>query len=486
MPRQNLRPHNSSAMCPYDHGLQTLGHHERMGFREVIDRMRDVLKDIETYGAVYYDRDREVRDMVHRKFNDLIKMGYHLKTNRPTEMCQTIDKSEDTPGGGEAFHPDKVEKLNKMQPWECVICMDKMPTYACDPCGHQVLCEGCKSQYDNNGRGPNVGQRCPVCHKSVIKYIRIYAPQEYPWEALIKMGFREKASRLAYGKHEGNLFAAMEELKNRRKGKKGYTADEKSVQGPIQMIDLDNYQPPTIEIDSDSSDSGSRTSPLRRRPKGGSTGSSSSTTVPGSGNAAGRRGRKRKDPNEIVCLDSDSETEDVDQAPAPPILPPPFPNAEPVPAPNNANSNHNPLNRVRSPNSAPRLIPGYNLYFDREREERDHQNSVPREIRHHLENLNSSSSSSVRPMEPERQNSLSRNVVRHNQPERVNCLPMDNVRPNPLERIDALSRENRHREPGDNLNRYRRGLGNNDLDIFGNFAVGREPKRIKIEQGRRS
>merc|ERR1712129_120349 len=47
---------------------------------------------------------------------------------------------------------------------ECVICLDKMRTHCCVPCGHKCLCDECEG----------IDGKCPICQTKYYSLIRVY------------------------------------------------------------------------------------------------------------------------------------------------------------------------------------------------------------------------------------------------------------------------------------------------------------------------
>jgi len=117
---------------------------------------------------------------------------------------------------------EEEEKLNVIQ-WECVVCMDRFPFFACVPCGHLCLCQDCLQQMPDQ-------RQCPVCMMTMTSTVRIYSCHPYPWAPLVNMGYAERASRRAYGRSNGNLREALLHLKA--------TARMHHGPGSVEVLDL--------------------------------------------------------------------------------------------------------------------------------------------------------------------------------------------------------------------------------------------------------
>ena len=50
---------------------------------------------------------------------------------------------------------------------QCVVCMTNERSMVCVPCGHRCLCDAC-------GKHEVTGDKCPMCRKQVMMFIRVF------------------------------------------------------------------------------------------------------------------------------------------------------------------------------------------------------------------------------------------------------------------------------------------------------------------------
>lgn len=186
---------------------------------EVLNGLRDGECDMDT---------PEAHQKIRKHIEDLKKTYDELKDGRFEAGGATSSSSETA---NLAILDEEDEKLNVI-PWECVVCMDRFPFYACVPCGHLCLCSDCLQQMPDQ-------RQCPVCMMAMTSTVRLYACHPYPWAPLVGMGYAERASRRAYGRSNGNLREALQHLKS--------TARIHHGPGSIEVLDLVAAPSPTKE-----------------------------------------------------------------------------------------------------------------------------------------------------------------------------------------------------------------------------------------------
>jgi len=161
------------------------------------------------------------------------EIEYHIQHLK--RICDDVKSGHYVAGGATSsslatpiitISEEEKEKL-KVIPWECVVCMDRFPFFACLPCGHLCLCEECRRQMTE--------QKCPICAQALKEVVRLYSCHPYPWTPLVKLGYTERASRRAYGRSNGNLREALKRLKVIGRPRHG--------PGSIDILDLINTSP---------------------------------------------------------------------------------------------------------------------------------------------------------------------------------------------------------------------------------------------------
>ena len=141
--------------------------------------------------------------------------------------CDSTGGEERENGGGQGDSHSQVAAVGEAEAdepstaGECVVCMAATATHVITPCGHQALCETCAPRFP-------AGERCPTCRQGIEGIYKIYvpAPREQPpapsaaeparfvlcgfaLRALVEMGFKENASRLALRNANGEVDTAV-------------------------------------------------------------------------------------------------------------------------------------------------------------------------------------------------------------------------------------------------------------------------------------
>eukprot|EP01084_Bolivina_argentea_P104772 187585_1 len=159
----NITPHNPQSLSKEPNiELVKYGNYNYFIGQKVLIEVQKLLQaegtvidivDNEQFIMVKYDNYKNGgTDKLH-----VINDGYRIK---PVDMLSNKNVEKDVSDNQQNDEQSIIKEKNES---ECVICMDKPPSYACIPCGHYAVCENCKD---------NIKQ-CPLC-MAKCTVVRIY------------------------------------------------------------------------------------------------------------------------------------------------------------------------------------------------------------------------------------------------------------------------------------------------------------------------